>query len=298
MFWNNLNSSLTVACCFAIMAPVAALCETEKPSNSESGAGELLATVLAAQPADIKTRYTSRHPAETMTFCQVREGDTVIETLPGRGWYSRILYAYLGNAGKLIAAHYPRGVFERFGWDEKRIQSLVDRDASWSKNLISETAVKGSATDSYTITKMPDRFVGIADKVLFIRSLHNLSRFNKETGYLNNALAEAFRSLKPGGVACVVQHRASETASNNWADGSNGYLKQSSVVSAFEAAGFKFEKAGEINANPKDRPSKSDSVWRLPPTLRGVKENTAKWREYSEVGESDRMTLKFVKPSE
>lgn len=262
-----------------------------------SSANDALATVLAAQTDEIKARYDARRPAGTLSLFDVKPGDVVIETLPGGGWYSGIIHPYLGASGKLIGAQYPLGVFERFGWDKERVQSMVDRDAGWAKATVSKAVSKGGEVESFKISEMPERFKGTADKVLFIRSLHNLNRFNKDAGYLDKALAEAFAALKPGGIAGVVQHRAPETASDAWADGSNGYLKQSKVIAAFEAAGFKLVEASELNANPKDRPTEADNVWRLPPSLRGVEETSAKWQELKAIGESDRMTLKFAKPS-
>jgi predicted methyltransferase len=266
--------------------------------SSEGDHSAALTAVLAAQPADIQKRYAARRPAETLTFFDVRPGDTIIETLPGGGWYSGILYPYLGVNGQLIGAQYPHSLFERFGWDQARLQGALDRDAAWSQTTMSKTVAAGGEIDSFKLTEMPERLVGTADKVLFIRSLHNLNRFGPDAGYLDKALAEAFRALKPGGIAGVVQHRAPETASDAWADGSNGYLKQSTVIAAFEAAGFRLVEASELNANPKDRPSETDSVWRLPPSLRGVEENSAAWQALTDIGESDRMTLKFVKPAQ
>lgn len=289
-------SSLTAALCFAVVAPAATLAGDAAAMKDSANANAALATVLAAQPDEVKDRYAARRPAETLNFFEIKEGDVVIETLPGGGWYSGILYPYLGERGKLIGAQYPAGLFARFGWDEERLKSVLERNAAWPKKTASQAAAKGGEIDSYTMTEMPDRLNGVADKVLFIRSLHNLGRFNKDADYLDTALREAFRSLKPGGIAGVVQHRAPETASDAWADGKNGYLKQSKLIAAFEAAGFKLVQAQEFNANPKDRPTEEDSVWRLPPTLRGVEENSAKWRENKDIGESDRMTLKFVKP--
>ncbi|PPD00672.1 MAG: methyltransferase [Hyphomicrobium sp.] len=280
----------------ATAAPLAAQAEQAAPSASETVADKRLADILAAQPEATKARYGARRPAETLRFCEVREGDAVIETLPGGGWYSRILHPYLGKNGRLTGANYPLGMFKRFGWDDARVQSVVERDKGWPKLVATDPVSEGGAIDSYTITEMPDGMAGSADKVLFIRSLHNLNRFDGEAGYLKTALAEAFRSLKPGGIACVVQHQAAEDAPDAWADGTNGYLKQSGVVAAFEAAGFKFAEASDLNVNPKDRPTASESVWRLPPNLRGVEENSVQWRAYKDIGESTRMTLKFVKP--
>jgi predicted methyltransferase len=291
-------SSLATAFGLLIAIPATTLAGDAPAPKEVPQANEALATVLAAQPAEIKARYAARRPAETLSFFDVKQGDVVIETLPAGGWYSGIIYPYLGASGKLIGAHYPLGLYERFGWDKERLKGALDRDASWPKETVSKAIAKGGEVDSFNLTEMPDRLNGTVSKVLFIRSLHNLNRFGKEAAYLDKALAEAYRALKPGGIAGVVQHRAPETASDKWADGSNGYLKQSMVIAAFEAAGFKLVEASEINANPKDRPSETENVWRLPPSLRGVEANSAKWQEYKDIGESDRMTLKFAKPSQ
>lgn len=290
-------SSLATAFSLLIAMSAATLAGDAPAAKEAIQVNEALAAVLAAQPADIKTCYAARHPAETLSFFEVQQGDTVIETLPAGGWYSGIIYPYLGTSGKLIGAHYPLSLFERFGWDKDRLKGALDRDANWPKETVSKAISKGGEVDSFNLSEMPDRINGTVNKFLFIRSLHNLNRFGKEAGYLDKALAEAYRALKPGGIAGVVQHRAPETASDKWADGSNGYLKQSMVIAAFEAAGFKLVEASEINANPKDRPAETDNVWRLPPSLRGAEENSAKWQEHKNIGELDRMTLKFVKPA-
>lgn len=296
MLRKVLSSSLVISACLFPALSATAFADKAKDPGQTASSSEQLSRVLAAQPGSIKERYGARHPLETLNFFEIREGDVVIETLPGRGWYSGILYSYLGKKGKLIGAHYPREIFVKFGWDEARIKTFVDRGKNWPKSVSEANSGKGGELDSFTMAKMPDRFSGVADKVLFIRSLHNLNRFNKDGGFFDKAIEEAFRSLKSGGIVGVVQHRAPETATDEWADGSRGYLKQSKIIAAFENAGFKFVEAREINANPKDKPSGSDVVWRLPPILRGSKKGSDKWTQYKNIGESDRMTLKFVKP--
>lgn len=290
--------SLAAALALLTATPTLSLAGDAAAGAQTVPASEALAAVLAAQPADVKERYAARHPAETLAFFEVKAGDTVIETLPGGGWYSGILHPYLGEKGKLIGAHYPKGVVDRLGLPEDRLQAMLERNANWPKATVSKAVSKGSEIEAFDITEMPARLDGTVDKVLFIRSLHNMSRFNKDGGYLDKAIAEAFRALKPGGIAGVVQHRAPEGASDTWAEGSNGYLKQAKVVAAFEAAGFKLVEASEINANPKDKPAEGDNVWRLPPNLRGLEKDSDKWRANKEIGESDRMTLKFVKPAQ
>lgn len=287
---RTLSMSFLAACAFATISTQTALADNNVLD-------ERMAKILAAQSDETKARYGARRPAETMAFCELREGDMVIETHPGGGWYSRILYPYLGKSGHLIGAQYPLSLFQRFGWDDKRLQTVLNRDKDWSGLIAADPVAEGGAIDIYAMTEMPERFEGKADKVLFIRSLHNLNRFGDETGYLKDSIAEAFRSLKPGGVACVVQHQAPDSASDAWANGSNGYLKKSYVIAAFEAAGFTLAATSDMHENPKDKPTDKESVWRLPPNFRGAEENSEQRRAYEEIGESNRMTLKFVKPT-
>ena len=138
---------------------------------------------------------------------------------------------------------------------------------------------------------MPEDLKGTVDSILFIRALHNLNRSGDE--YFGAALTDAMNILKPGGVLGVVQHRAPEGAADASAIGERGYLKQSHVIAVMENAGFVFEEASEINANPNDVPGDEDAVWRLPPTLgMGDKDRDT----FIAIGESDRMTLRFRKP--
>jgi len=110
-------------------------------------------------------------------------------------------------------------------------------------------------------------------------------------------IEETFNTVKPGGVVGVVQHRGPEGNSDGWANGDAGYLKQSRVVEAFEAAGFVLEASSEINANPADVPSNEDVVWRLPPSTGTTEEGTPERAAMEAIGESDRMTLLFRKPA-
>ena len=136
-------SAIAAALCLLITLPAAARAADPEVSKPASQAEDVLATVLAAQPEEIKARYAFRRPAETLAFFEVQPGDTVIETLPGGGWYSGILYPYLGEGGKLIGAHYPLSLFERFGWDKERLQNVLARDAGWQKSTASKAGAKG-----------------------------------------------------------------------------------------------------------------------------------------------------------
>ena len=257
-----------------------------------------LAAVLAAQPEEVQARFGARNPAETMAFFGIEPGMTVAEALPGGGWYSKILMAYLGEDGTLIGAHYPDDLWPQFGFGDEWVATRVEATANWP-NQAAEWNVEGAgAIGSTLLTAMPEEATGQVDAVLFIRALHNLNRFtSEENDYMGDTLAETFRVLKPGGVVGVVQHSGPEANSDEWANGSNGYLKESAVIAAFEAAGFELAGSSDINANAADVPTEEDFVWRLPPSTASTEEGTPERAAVEAIGESNRMTLKFVKPA-
>ena len=238
------------------------------------------------------SRDVFRNPGETLRFFEVGPGMTVVETLPGRGWYTKILVPYLGPSGHFIAANYTLDISEKiFG---QRWDSVSERFKTWPRTFPGWAATFASyppKISTYYITKAPTELSNSVDRVLFIRSLHHLNRFDPKI--LDQAAKEAFRLLKEGGIVGVVQHRAPLENSEEWSNGSNGYLHTSRVVTAFERAGLKFVAASEVNANLRDQPREGDKVWRLPPSLRVEDDEQRKLG--IEVGESDRMTLKFVK---
>ena len=249
-----------------------------------------LADVLAAQPADAQARYGARHPQETLTFFGIEPGMTVAEALPGGGWYTRILTNYLGGDGRIYGVNYQDSVWKSFGWSEERIQGQVAATAKFA-GQVGEWTDNGISAEGFTFATVPESAAGTADAVLFIRALHNLNRF-KDTGVLDEAVAAAHTLLKPGGIVGVVQHRAPETAPDEWATGRAGYLKPSYVIEVFTSAGFELDGSSEVNANPNDKPTADDIVWRLPPTYAlGEDSKTA----MDAIGESDRMTLRFKK---
>ena len=131
---------------------------------------------------------------------------------------------------------------------------------------------------------------------MFFRAIHHLTRFEDKGAFFTEAIADSFRVLKSGGIVGIVQHQAREDRPDAWANGDNGYVKKSYVITAMKAAGFEFVGESDINENPKDLAKEGDKVWRLPPTLGVDKENKDLLNAMSEIGESNRMTLKFRKP--
>jgi len=253
--------------------------------------------VLGAQPEEVQARYGARHSKETIEFFGLEPGMTVMEALPGGGWYSKILIPLLGSEGQLIGADYAEDMYPRFGFFP---QELLDSKKTWVTDWTAEAsawvAQGGASISAFQMGSMPDEMIGTADAVFFVRALHNLARFESDGAYLSKSVSEAFNVLKPGGVLGVVQHKARDEMPDDWADGSRGYLKQAFVIETMEKAGFVLEASSDINNNPADQPTTDDIVWRLPPTLSTSREDEELKAAMIAIGESNRMTLRFRKP--
>jgi predicted methyltransferase len=227
-----------------------------------------------------RARDQYRHPAETLAFFGIRPTDTVVEIWPGGGWYTEILAPYLAASGRLIAAA-PAG---------KGADGLA-------KRLDANPALFGKVERANFPTVLGGTGVapGTADAVLTFRNVHNWGMgylHPERTPYNDAAFAELFAMLRPGGVLGIEDHRLPEDASTE-REKSSGYIKVSTVRAMAEKAGFQFVAASEVNANPKDTTDWPEGVWTLPPTL--ALDDTDR-DKYMAIGESDRMTLKFVKP--
>jgi len=267
--------------------------ETSAPESDR----DRLARVLEAQPEGVRARYEHRHPRQTLEFFGIEPGMTVVEALPGSGWYTRILLPYLGSEGHLIGANYALEMWPLFSFGTEEFMLEMRR---WPDQF-PEQAQQWCQTDcarvsTFWLGSMPDEMAGTADAVLFVRALHNLARFNEQHGFLDAALADAYDALRPGGTFGVVQHWARDDMPDDWADGNNGYLKRDFVIAQVETAGFEFVGESDVNTNPNDQPTVDEYVWRLPPSLRMEEEDEALRAEYEAIGESHRMTLKFRKP--
>jgi predicted methyltransferase len=276
-------------CLIALSLMLAAL-----PTN-QAAAAATLDSVLAARSAEDQARDVYRHPAETLAFFQVEPGMTVAEGLPGGGWYTRILANYLGGEGTLYGVNYPDRLYPMFSFATP--EWIEQRTASTGKfpELVATFTDNGIAARGFTFETVPTEVNGTVDRVLLIRALHNLNRFEAKAGTRTRALAAVHAMLKDDGLVGVVQHRAPASASDEWASGNAGYLKQAAVIAMFEEAGFELVAESDINANPLDKPTENDVVWRLPPSLRGTGDNPQQRTAVLAIGESDRMTLLFRK---
>ncbi len=255
--------------------------------------GRLTAVLEHSRRDEDRARDVFRHPAETMAFFGVEPGMTVVESLPSaNGYYTKIILPYLGDEGTYYGLHYPVELAERIF--PERFITVISAFPDTFPTSVAEADWAGERYDvdgAFLWDAVPEEVIGAADVVFHSRSLHHMSR----GGEMELAAQASYDLLKPGGVAAVVQHRAREDASAEDALGNQGYIKQSDVVAAFEAAGFVLEAASEINANPKDLTDHTIGVWRLPPSLRVDDETTR--RANLAIGETDRMTLKFRKPA-
>jgi len=260
-----------------------------------AGVNTELEAAVAGRSAEDRARDDARHPAETLAFFHVEPGMTVAETLPGGGWYTRVLAPYLGGDGTLYGVNYSAEMLPRFSWmTPERIEKAKADMAVFDQKVAGFTD-NGISASAFAFDGVPQEVKGTVDRILFIRSLHHLNRFEGEANTLTRALADTRAMLSDDGLVGVVQHRAPEDAPAQTVLGHRGYLKQSDVVAAFEAAGFELVGTSEINANAADQPGPEDIVWRLPPSLRGADEDPELKAKMEAIGESDRMTLLFAK---
>ncbi len=227
-----------------------------------------------------RTRDEHRHPYETLTFFGVEPDDTVLELWAGRGWYTRVLTPYVGPTGKLYVTAYSMDSDKEYRREmTKAVQDYLAK------------APSGGDVDVISVAT-PEVDIDLenqVDVVLTFRNIHNWVA----GGYDEDVYKEAYDALKPGGVFGVVEHRGPEGITRE-ESAESGYMDQNAVIADIEAAGFEFVEASEINANPKDTKDHPEGVWTLPPSLRlGDKDRD----KYEAIGESDRMTLKFIKPA-
>jgi predicted methyltransferase len=220
-------------------------------------------------------RDSSRNPIETLSFFGIESDMVVIELSPGGGWYTEILANYIHYPGTLIAAHWSK-----------------DSEIAYYRRGRANFEKKMSNNPMYGRVEIVDLYSELAeensvDAVLTFRNLHNWLGPN-----LDNIFSNTFKSLKPGGVFGIVEHRAKPGTSMEMMKKS-GYVTEAHAIKIAKKHGFELAAKSEINANPKDTADHPKGVWTLPPNYRLKDKDREK---YSDIGESDRMTLLFKKP--
>lgn len=254
---------------------VACSSSPSKPNVSDDAA--LPQTLEDAVNSELRTpenklRDQYRHPLQTLQFFGLKRDMTVVEIWPGGGWYTEILAPFLMKNGHYIAS----GPTKAHGAEE--LSKWMKAHPSIAASI---THTKFDPPDSAHIA--PDASV---DMVLTFRNLHNWMSKKGE----KEAFAAFYKALKPGGVLGFVEHRANPKKKSN---SDSGYVKEKEVIRLAKQAGFELAAKSEINANPKDTKDYANGVWTLPPVNRHEASENAK---YIAIGESDRMTLKFIKP--
>ena len=245
-------------------------------SHSVAPSGSVAAAIASPDrtPAD-RARDRDRHPAETLAFFGVRPTQTVVEFLPGAGWYTEILAPLVQGRGRYVAL-VPTSQADRVR------TTLAGKAARYGDT---EVQTVDFGTGASTVP------AGSADVVLTFRNVHNL--LMQDDPAVGARVFKAFyAALKPGGVLGVVDHRLPE-ATDTAQEKTSGYIKRSTVLRMAQQAGFRLAGESPVNANPRDTHDHPQGVWTLPPTYRLKDQDRAK---YAAIGESDRFTLRFVKP--
>ncbi|MBD9480654.1 class I SAM-dependent methyltransferase [Pseudoxanthomonas sp. PXM02] len=284
---TRISLSLAVVAALAAAQPAFAA----SPAKPAPAAQTLPAADAAALDTALKGEWRDpknaardiyRHPKETLSFFGVKPTQTVVEITPGGGWYSEILAPYLKAGGTYVAAVVdPASVAEKSrNYYQRGVDGLQKKFTDGPAQYDKATTVKYDP--SAPVFGAP----GSADVVLTFRNVHNWRKASQAEGMFKGF----FAVLKPGGVLGVVEHRANQDVA---ADDDTGYVSEAQVIALAEAAGFQLEAKSQVNANPKDTKDYANGVWTLPPSNNHPEAERAK---YQAIGESDRMTLRFVKP--
>lgn len=229
-----------------------------------------------------RARDLHRHPKETLQFFGLTEDMQVVEIWPAGGWYTEVIAPYVNENGKYWAAH----------WDPDSDREFIrDGVARYKEKLAANPELYGNI--EMTVLMFPEK-LEIAppesvDMVVTFRNIHNWMAFE----FADEIFATMYAALKPGGVLGVVEHRGNPEVPQD-PKAASGYVNEDYAIAMAEKAGFVLDAKSEINANPADTKDYEGGVWTLPPTLRLKDQDSEK---YLSIGESDRFTLRFIKPA-
>jgi predicted methyltransferase len=278
---NAMRRSTFVFTCIALYGALFAGAVVADQNPAVAGPDPVIAAVVAGdwRTPDYRLRDRYRHPAETLTFFGVRANASLIEITPGTGWYAEILAPLLKPGG-----HYTAAVMRPAQADDYQDRARTKLKAKFAADPAHYGAAEIVEFDpAAPVFGAP----ASADFVVSFRNVHNWVKAGTEAAFFK----AFFVALKPGGVLGIVDHRAKPGSELNK---DSGYLPEDYVVQLALDAGFRLDTRSEINANPNDTKDYPKGVWTLPPSLVLGEQDKAK---YLAIGESDRFTLRFVKPS-
>ncbi len=259
-------------------------CAIILPFNALKADGHKLKQVISAEHrAKSSKRDQFRHPVDTLNFFQIKENHTVVEIMPGGGgWYTEILAPLLRDKGQLRAAQYSAD--SKSSYEQRTIKKFNTKLANNPELYDKVAVVVFSPADNIDLGG-----VASADRVVTFRNLHNWMKLG-DAG-VKTIFKSFYDVLKTGGKLGVIDHRLPESRDTS-KNMDSGYVKQSYAIQIAESVGFTLEASSELNANAKDDAAHPGGVWTLPPSYGKGDKDRAK---YQAIGESDRMTLLFVK---
>ena len=250
---------------------------------SKPDAGEFIDKALKAEhrtPAYI-ARDKYRNPKETLLFFGLNPEQSVIEITPGYGWYAEILAPLIRNKGQYY--------YTSLELHEKINPYFVKVEKAFKEKMKKSPDIYDQLRWVHFNPKQPDFAPdGPVDMVLTFRNVHNWAK----AGSAESMFAGFANALKPGGILGLVEHRAKEGTPLE-KQIQSGYMTEAYVIQLAKNAGFRLDAKSEINANPKDTADHPKGVWNLLPSLRGVADDDK--ANIMSIGESDRMTLRFIK---
>lgn len=273
----------------ALAVTLVSACSTEQSVTPDTRAGIAAAVNGAWRSAEDRARDQYRHPTEALTFWGLAPGMTIVEIGPGGAWWTHILAPYArDNGGRYIAAFGDLGAPTVTDQARQSRATFIATHARYGEIQVVDFSRRAGLA-------LPDASV---DFILVARAYHNWATVE---GLTDRYMAEFARALRPGGILAVEQHRAAEGASVS-VTAENGYVPEAYVIAAAERAGLELVARSEINANPRDTRDHPFGVWTLPPVRqsapRGQPDNpNFDHAPYDAIGESDRMTLRFRRPS-
>ena len=229
-----------------------------------------------------RLRDKYRHPVETLAFFGVKSNSNVVEITPGRGWYSEILAPLLRSNGVFTAVIYDADLTDNAYL--KKLNGFYKTKLGDSPEIYSNVQLEEINHKSPVFD-----LDSSADFVLTFRNVHNWAK----SGTTDEIFRSFYKSLKTGGVLGVVEHRA-RAGTPLSQQIKSGYMTEQFVIKTAEKAGFVFNAESDINNNSLDVKDHKNGVWTLLPVQRGLSDKEKS--VYAKIGESDRMTLKFVKP--